>query len=501
LRSRTHPVRGQGSAHLGKSHDPHLISSPPDAADTGRRREVAVNLEQLRKQAKELLKGARADDADAVRRLGGREPILANAQLALAREQGYASWPALVAAAEASVETFVQAATQDNRARADAFLAARPEIERDPWARLVLGHRWEGDPNRPGGPLNWAPILYVSHSAYAKADLARELLSRGADPNATFTNEYGEMSALYGAAGVVHDAELTRILLEAGADPNDGESVYHSLEANDPACLRLLLEHGAETRGTNGLAHALDYDRIEQVRMLLEAGADPNEGALLAHAVRRGRGPEFLQLLVDHGAELDALGGETWRGDVPLRTAYQHAVLRNRTDNAELLAKLGASTELDLVDASIAAVARGEEPNWDVAPFGWDPDRQEVIILAALTGNIDAVVRYVGANFHGVVGGSPDGTLLHHAAWMAKADAVRELLARGADPNRASRADFETPLAWAVWASAHRAFGDWDYVAVAEPLVEAGAKLEPRFLESAAGPLLEWLELRVPGEL
>ena len=100
-----------------------------------------------------------------------------------------------------------------------------------------------------------------------------------------------------------------------------------------------------------------------------------------------------------------------------------------------------------------------------------------------------------------MVGGSPAGTFLHHAAWMAKADAARELLERGADPNAPSRADFETPLAWAVWASAHSAFGDRDYVAVAEPLVDAGAKVEPRFLEDAAGPLREWLQLRVPGEL
>jgi ankyrin repeat protein len=460
-----------------------------------------MNLEQLRKQAKELLKAARAGDDTALRRLDGREPILANAQLALAREHGYRSWPALVAAAEASVEAFVEAATSGRRERADALLAARPEIDRDPWARLVLGRSWDKDPNRPGGPRNWAPLLYVCHSVYANADLARRLLASGADPDATFTNEYGEMSALYGAAGVVHDPELTRVLLEAGADPDDGESVYHSLEAESPECLRLLLEHGAETRGTNGLGHALDYDRIEPVRMMLEAGADPSEGALLAHAVRRGRGPEFLQLLADHGAELDALGGETWRGDVPLRTAYQHAVLRNRTDNAELLAKLGASTELDPVDVAIAGVARGEEPQWDVAPFTWDPDRQEVIILSALNGNLDAVVRYLGANFHGVVGGSPDGTLLHHAAWMGKAGVARELLARRADPNRESRDNRETPLAWAVWASSHPHFGSRDYVAVAEALVEAGAKIDPKFVDAAAGPLREWLQLRVPGEL
>lgn len=458
-----------------------------------------MNLEQLRKQAKELVKAARSGDREALDRLEGREPILANAQLVLARENGYASWPALVAAAEASVDAFVEAATSGRRDRADRLLAARPEIERDPWARLVLGRGWDGDPNRPGGPLNWAPILYVCHSVYANAELAGELLARGADPDATFTNEFGEMSALYGAAGVVHDPELTRVLLEAGADPNDNESVYHSVEAEDPACLRLLLEHGAETRGTNGLGHALDYDRIEPVRMLLEAGADPNEGALLAHAVRRGRGPEFLQLLVDHGADLEALGGETWRGDVPLRTAYQHAVLRNRDDNAELLARLGASTEVDPTDAEIAEVARGGSPRPDTQSFTWDPDRQEVIILAALDGQADLGV--IGVNFHGVVGGSPDGTLLHHAAWMANVDVARELLARGADPNRTSRADFDTPLAWAVWASTHPAFTDRDFVAVAEQLVEAGAKIEPRFLDEAAGPLREWLQLRQPGEL
>jgi hypothetical protein len=119
------------------------------------------------------------------------------------------------------VETFVLAATDGNRTRAEALLAAHPEIERDPWATLVLGRGWDGDPSLPGGPRDWAPLLYACHSVFASTSLARELLARGADPNVFFVNEYGQMSALYGAAGVVHDPELTRVLLEAGANPDD----------------------------------------------------------------------------------------------------------------------------------------------------------------------------------------------------------------------------------------------------------------------------------------
>ena len=85
---------------------------------------------------------------------------------------------------------------------------------------------------------------------------------------------------------------------------------------------------------------------------------------------------------------------------------------------------------------------------------------------------------------------------------MAKAEAARELLVFGANPNgAASQDDPETPLAWAVWASAHLPLARRDYVSLAEALVEGGATLQSAFLDGAAGPLLEWLELRVPGEL
>jgi ankyrin repeat protein len=453
-----------------------------------------VNLEQLRKQAKELVRAARAGDADALARLDGREPILARAQLVVAREHGYASWPALVTAVEASAETFVLAATNGQRTRAEALLAARTEIADDPWARLVLGRGWEGDARTPGGPRGWAPLLYVCHSCFASAALARELLARGADPNATFENEYGSMSALYGAAGVVHDPELTGVLLGAGADPDDGESLYHSTEAPDTACLRLLLEHGASVQGTNALAHALDHDALEHVRLLLDAGAPTDDAAYLAHAVRRGRGVEALTLLVEHGAELDRPAGETWRGDVPLRTAYQHAVLRGRDEVAEHLARLGASTEVAGGDRVIGDVARGLRPTGPL-PAELDPDAQEVLILTALWRDLELVLDLVGPDFVGVVGGSPPGALAHMAAYVGQAATVQTLLERGADANVVL--GFGTPLASAVEGSRYHALPGRDHVAVAELLVAAGNPVEPRFLDTADGPLVAWLEERL----
>ena len=390
---------------------------------------------------------------------------------------------------------FVLAATDGNRTRAEALLAAHPDIERDRWARLVLGRDWDGDPDAPGGPRGWAPLLYVCHSCLGTAPLAAELLRRGADPNAAFRNEYGRMSALYGAAGVVHDPERTRLLLEAGANPDDGESLYHATEAADPACLALLLAHGASPAGTNALAHALDDDRSDHVRLLLDAGADPNEGALLAHAVRRGRGAGVLQLLTDRGAELDRPGGETWRGDVPLRSAHQHAVLRNRTEEARLLADLGASTDVAREDLAVAAVARGERPDAPL-PAELDPDQQEVLILAALRGQLDSVLDAVGPEFSGVVGGSPEGTLLHHAAWVVSPDVVRRLLAAGADPAR--EIETGTPLAWAAHGSAAHALPGRDYIAVAEALTETGNRVDPELAAMAQGPLYDWLERHSP---
>ena len=54
--------------------------------------------------------------------------------------------------------------------------------------------------------------------------------------------------------------------------------------------------------------------------------------------------------------------------------------------------------------------------------------------------------------------------------------------------------ELDTPLGWAVHGPRYGPPGD--HVRVAELLVRAGAEIEPRFLDLAAGPLADWLEER-----
>jgi ankyrin repeat protein len=199
----------------------------------------------------------------------------------------------------------------------------------------------------------------------------------------------------------------------------------------------------------------------------------------VAHAVRRGRGPEAVRLLAEYGADVNRPGGETWRGNVRLRTPYQHAVLRSRDDVAEALRELGADTTVAPEDLAIAAL---DGP----LPATFDVDQQEALILAALRGRLDAVIDAVGVGFKGVVGGSPEGTLLHHAAFVGSPELVRTLLARGAQPWGV--------LGWAAYGSAHR---EGDYVTVAEVLVAAGDTPTAEHVEAADGPLYDWLNERV----
>jgi ankyrin repeat protein len=379
--------------------------------------------------------------------------------------------------------------------RALDLLAAAPALRADPWVALSLGDVPDGiDATTPGGPLSRLPLFYVARSRVAKDNLAaaRLLLERGADPNGSGGEEWTNLSI----ASSRGDAALVRLLLAAGADPNDNDSLYHSVEPADEGCTRLLLEHGATVLQTNALWHALDFDRIGRVELLLEHDGDPNESTswpALHHAVTRGRGPDFVRLLVAHGARLDHRARDG-------RTAFQLALRRGRDDLVETLRELGALTTADDQDCALWAVSRGERSATEIR---LDDDARDVLIELAMrdTDSLQHVVDAVGANFSARWGGGPRGSLLHQAAWFGRPDFVRLLLERGAEPDARVATEYATPLGWAAvgsrYSPAHPndsfSSPDGDYVGVAELLVAAGARTESKFAEMAVPPLADWL--------
>src|SRR5262249_47939727 len=119
------------------------------------------NLDQLKRQAKDLLRAARSGDSAALERfrilpafghlsnadLARRTLALHDAQSAIAREHGYDSWNALRERVEEltlefaeAVDSFVEAATDGRSDRAERLLALHPAIARASFhTALLLG--------------------------------------------------------------------------------------------------------------------------------------------------------------------------------------------------------------------------------------------------------------------------------------------------------------------------------------------------------------------------
>jgi ankyrin repeat protein len=476
------------------------------------------DLDQLRHQARDLLKAVKAGDGAAVGRIeavSGRL-TLAGCQLAIAREYGFASWAKLKAEVEAhntdlaaKVTAFCQASVGDWTGRAARMLTGTPEIAGYNFATAVLlgdaarvRAEIERDPaaaTRPDAQWGWTPLHAVSASRWHRLDpsradgllaVARLLLDAGADPQARVR---GDWSALRCAVAGAANPLITRLLLERGAVPDDHDLYLACFGDDDHQCLKLLLGQVTEVAGTTALGAAISTGDTEAVRLLLAAGADPRLPLAgdepggqapadppdfpVAAAVRANCPAELIELLLDHGADPDAPGQDE-------SSPYRVAMRRGRTDIAGLLARNGASakaTDLDLFlcacrqeDHAAAEQLMRRNPGLTGQLTSTDA---AALVEAAGQGQTGAVRLMLDAGFPPDARGADGAAALHAAAYSGSASTVRLLLDRGADIEARDTSWNSAPLGWAVVGSGERPTEDpaADWIATVRSLLEAGA--------------------------
>lgn len=427
------------------------------------------DLEQLRRRAKELR--------------DQRQVNLATAQLAVAREHGYPSWPRLKAAVEerrmdarerlhafldASVRHHFMPDTHVRAGRAARLLDDDPGLATgDIRAAAVLGEvaevrrRVDRDPTaatRRDPESGLPPLLFACSSRWhwidpARAsgivEVARLLLDAGASPDSVMSPPHS-CSALYLAAGMANHHELARLLLDRGADPDAGGTLYHTAFHRDHVCLRMLLDAGASEELQDTLAAAISVRDADAVRILLDGGADagrglpapamgeryaqePPVGAAYA-AVEFDCSAELLALLLDRGADPDGEGQNGW-------PAMRLAVRRGRTDLVDLLRGHGATEEADAVDHVLGACATGDRATADRlltrAPTALDGVDQvelgDALCYAAELGRVEAVRSMLDLGVGVDVRDTDGATALHKAAGAGDLAVVQLLVDRGAD--------------------------------------------------------------------
>src|SRR6266496_1683197 len=472
------------------------------------------NLDQLKRQAKELLQA-------------GKAPALHDAQTLIAREYGFASWnklrdhvEAVTLEFDAAVNEFLEAATDGRGDRAERILALHPKIAAaNIHTALVLGDadavqaRLERDPSlatKPGGPRGWQPIHYICYTALGSragdlAAIARRLISLGADPNTRFPwlHHNVRRPVLWGASRQAQSLPLVLALLDAGADPNDGVTLPLAASAGDIAVLESLLAYGANvdqawaSDGATALYAILNWSRTpDGVLWLLEHGADPNavfaeNGETPLHVVARAWDVPLAEAMVARGADI-----ERKRADG--RTPYAVAELNGNRAVADWLRAHGASPDLPEVDRLVAACSRGDRAAAE-ALLAKNPglrneitdDHYIALHQAAERDDVRALEAMLACGFDP---NRPDAgigkTALHSAAMEGWPDAVRVLLTHGASVHVRDREFKGQPLIWAAEGSRQGRDGR-DFAAVGKLLLEAGSPVEWKTTDEPAEGILE----------
>ncbi|HLY78003.1 MAG TPA: ankyrin repeat domain-containing protein [Caulobacteraceae bacterium] len=443
---------------------------------------VKTRLDTLRKDAKRWLKGLRAGDGAARRRLiaawpqAPAEPALRDVQHALALEYGRESWIALKAALEdlaldrkthaERVEQLLRHGWDGDVAAARRIRARYPEIAKDSlFTAAVCGdlaeveRRLAADPKgalATGGSRAWTALAYVTYSRLDPVNavaIAQRLLAAGADPNFGFDDGWGSpFKVLTGAVWLGERArpshaqatELVELLIAGGADPFDAQTLYNVSivgEALTPPLywFGLLWGH-CEAQGEADRWRAADEGSLghgfglSTLDYLLGNAVGDNQ---LARA----------DWLIDRGADPNTLHGYT------KQPVHALAQLSGFFEMQRLLERRGAKpVELSGVDAFRVASLRHDAAGARALLIA-EPELvrdPRALLAAAGFGDAEAVrlLLELGADAHA---SDAEGiTPLHRAVQSGSLAAVDHLLTAGADPNLRERRWRGTALSWAV---------------------------------------------------
>ncbi len=206
------------------------------------------DLEQIRHQAKDLLSAARSGDPESLGRIQAVSPrlTLSSAQLAVAREYGFASWPKL------KLEVDRREILDDRD-----LDRLRTLLAEDPASATRSLEHWCDHPIG-ASPLGYLAMLRydtsrgVWRNVSGTGEVARALIAAGA----LVDGEDGDPETPLITAASYGDAEVARVLVDAGA----------SLEARSS-------EDAGGVPGGTALLHAAVFAMTDVVDVLVAAGA------------------------------------------------------------------------------------------------------------------------------------------------------------------------------------------------------------------------------------